>query len=151
VNGRVCADCGVSIDDRGNAATLCAGCARARRNARNRVYGPGWYQRNKAAVRARDAERQRRKDYAKRARALGRDPSGDMTDTDFAAICDAYGGRCLMCGASDEPLTIDHIVPISRGGTHDAANIQPLCLRCNVHKGDRFVMDYRPLWVTHTP
>lgn len=44
---------------------------------------------------------------------------------------DAY--RCLHCG-SWEDLTVDHIVPESRGGSHDLDNLQTLCRPCNSSK-----------------
>lgn len=44
------------------------------------------------------------------------------------------GGRCVMCGATDE-LHFDHIVPFSKGGTSlKANNIQLLCARHNLEK-----------------
>ena len=47
------------------------------------------------------------------------------------------GGRCVICGASDE-LHFDHIVPYSKGGTSVLAeNIQLLCARHNIQKRDR--------------
>jgi hypothetical protein len=47
------------------------------------------------------------------------------------------GGKCCMCGASDE-LHFDHIVPFSLGGTSlTAENIQLLCVRHNLQKRDR--------------
>ncbi|NLG28895.1 MAG: HNH endonuclease [Chloroflexi bacterium] len=47
------------------------------------------------------------------------------------------GGRCVMCGATDE-LHFDHIIPFSRGGTSlRAENIQLLCARHNLEKRDR--------------
>lgn len=33
--------------------------------------------------------------------------------------------------------TIEHIVPVARGGTHDESNLTLLCIRCNVTKGCR--------------
>ena len=46
-------------------------------------------------------------------------------------------GRCVKCGATDE-LHFDHIIPFSRGGTSlSADNIQLLCARHNLEKGDR--------------
>lgn len=47
------------------------------------------------------------------------------------------GGKCSMCGATDE-LHFDHIVPFSKGGTSlTAANVQLLCARHNLQKSDR--------------
>ena len=47
------------------------------------------------------------------------------------------GGKCVICGASDE-LHFDHIVPYSKGGTSVLAdNIQLLCARHNIQKRDR--------------
>jgi hypothetical protein len=46
------------------------------------------------------------------------------------------GGKCVRCGAIDE-LHFDHIIPFSRGGTSlSADNIQILCARHNLEKGD---------------
>lgn len=46
------------------------------------------------------------------------------------------GGACVTCGADDD-LTIDHIIPRSKGGTHDDDNLQTLCRSCNSRKGSR--------------
>lgn len=47
------------------------------------------------------------------------------------------GGRCAMCGATDE-LHFDHIVPFAKGGTSATPeNVQILCARHNLAKGDR--------------
>jgi hypothetical protein len=43
---------------------------------------------------------------------------------------------CRHCGCSND-LTIDHILPISRGGTADPENLQTLCRPCNRAKGVR--------------
>lgn len=40
---------------------------------------------------------------------------------------------CVQCGAMDD-LTIDHIVPLSRGGTTEEKNLQVLCRPCNSAK-----------------
>jgi len=45
------------------------------------------------------------------------------------------GGKCAVCGATDE-LHFDHVIPFSRGGTSlRAENIQLLCARHNLQKG----------------
>jgi hypothetical protein len=47
------------------------------------------------------------------------------------------GGKCSICGATDE-LHFDHIVPFAKGGTSlTATNVQLLCARHNLEKRDR--------------
>jgi len=43
---------------------------------------------------------------------------------------------CVTCGTT-ERLSLDHIVPIAKGGTNDRGNLQTLCVSCNSRKGDR--------------
>lgn len=49
-----------------------------------------------------------------------------------------YHNTCQVCGKAIKPgvrgLQADHKVPLIRGGSHDAANWQPLCNACNVAK-----------------
>jgi hypothetical protein len=50
------------------------------------------------------------------------------------------GGRCVICGSTDN-LHFDHIIPYSKGGSSLVAqNIQLLCARHNLEKKDR--IDY---------
>lgn len=44
------------------------------------------------------------------------------------------GWACVYCG-SKRKLELDHIQPISKGGTDDRANLQTLCQSCNRRKG----------------
>jgi hypothetical protein len=49
------------------------------------------------------------------------------------------GGKCVMCGETDN-LHFDHKIPYSKGGSSkDAKNIQILCARHNLSKGDKLV------------
>jgi hypothetical protein len=45
------------------------------------------------------------------------------------------GQKCVTCGKPAD--TIDHIIPIARGGTNDLSNLQPMCWECNKKKGAR--------------
>ncbi len=49
------------------------------------------------------------------------------------------GYRCRKCGISQRyaTLEIDHIIPIAKGGKSTYDNLQTLCHRCNVEKGDK--------------
>ena len=49
-------------------------------------------------------------------------------------IFERDGYRCLSCG-TEAQLTVDHIVPVARGGGHELSNLQTLCRSCNSRKG----------------
>jgi len=50
---------------------------------------------------------------------------------------------CAYCGAWGEKLTIDHIVPKSKGGPHFAKwNALPACLACNASKSNLPVFEW---------
>lgn len=73
--------------------------------------------------------------------------SGRITSADVRSVLrDAY---CVYCGTSGNPsgtraerLTVDHIIPMSKGGANTRANLQPACGRCNARKHDA----ERPGW-----
>lgn len=46
------------------------------------------------------------------------------------------GGACRHCGATTN-LQFDHIIPRSRGGSSEAANVELLCGDCNNKKKAR--------------
>lgn len=46
------------------------------------------------------------------------------------------GNQCGYCGAKKD-LTIDHILPKSRGGTNEWTNLVTCCSKCNVKKGNK--------------
>jgi len=49
------------------------------------------------------------------------------------AVLARAGHKCLICAATQN-LEIDHIVPVSQGGTGDESNLQCLCRPCNRRK-----------------
>lgn len=46
------------------------------------------------------------------------------------------GRRCRKCGSRDV-LSVDHVVPYSRGGPTEFSNLRTLCMPCNIKKGNR--------------
>jgi len=54
-------------------------------------------------------------------------------------LIQAHGSGCYLC---DDPLsratlTMDHVIPLARGGEHTLNNLRPCCGRCNSRKGAR--------------
>lgn len=66
--------------------------------------------------------------------------AGSFSIDEWIELCNRFGNKCLSCGAPE--ITIDHVKPISQGGTNTIDNLQPLCQKCNSSKGSKTV-DYR--------
>jgi 5-methylcytosine-specific restriction endonuclease McrA len=47
------------------------------------------------------------------------------------------GWRCVYCGATSGRLTLDHVIPRSKGGSSVWENVVTSCAPCNLHKGNR--------------
>lgn len=47
-------------------------------------------------------------------------------------------GKCAICGSyvNFDDMTVDHIVPLSRGGTNAMRNLRLACRTCNRSKGN---------------
>ena len=52
-------------------------------------------------------------------------------------------GRCYHCGEkfAKEVLTLDHVIPLSRGGKSTKNNCVPACKPCNAEKGHLFSVE----------
>ena len=68
---------------------------------------------------------------------------GSHTFEQWLELKQKHSNTCLAC-LRKEPeirLTQDHIVPVSKGGSDNIENIQPLCRGCNTRKSNRTI-DY---------
>lgn len=110
--------------------------ARQRQRARDEHQAdPGRVRAEARARYARDPEAIKFHTMAVRAKKLGATLC-DLTRAELAEIRIAHNGRCAICDV-ESALTIDHKIPLSRGGQHTKANIQLLCQPCNSRKGNR--------------
>jgi 5-methylcytosine-specific restriction endonuclease McrA len=92
-----------------------------------------------------DAQRRR----AKKAGA----PRNDLTHAQWLEIQDAQDHRCYYCGKRCKGrLTQDHIIPLSKGGSHTLHNVIGACQSCNSkkHDGAPFI-PVQPLLLTIAP
>lgn len=124
----------------------------------NREWVLAWPKRNPARSAARfrrfrEANRDRRAEDQRKRRVDGLGLR--VEDVDLDAL---WTGSCGLCGESldrgliyPDPFSksIDHIVPLSLGGTHEAHNLQWAHLRCNVSKGAR--IDPSRRWMSSLP
>ena len=58
--------------------------------------------------------------------------------------------QCVYCGQSGVRLTLDHVVPRSRGGDSVWENVVTSCAPCNMRKGNRLV-DEAKMVLRRTP
>jgi len=70
----------------------------------------------------------------RRRAAKTRAPSNDFTAAQWKAMLEHYDHRCQYCGRKMKRLTMDHITPLSKGGSHTVHNIIPACTSCNSRK-----------------
>ena len=60
------------------------------------------------------------------------------------------GWRCVYCGSAGGRLTLDHVVPRSRGGDSVWENVVTSCAPCNLRKGNR-LLDEAHMQLSHPP
>jgi len=77
--------------------------------------------------------------YYHKRRAKKSGNGGSFTTGEWDLLKKQYGYVCPMCNRKEPEikLTIDHIIPLSKGGSNYIENIQPLCSSCNSIKRTR--------------
>jgi 5-methylcytosine-specific restriction endonuclease McrA len=62
-----------------------------------------------------------------------------LTADEWIGIKESFKQRCVYCGEKKH-LTMDHIIPVSKGGFHIKGNIVPACRSCNSRKNNKSVL-----------
>lgn len=86
---------------------------------------------------ARAAIRDRR-----RAREAGAD--GDYTRDDVRALLSRQGRVCFYCGCALTKFSVDHFIPLSRGGSNGPSNLVLSCHSCNCRKAAKMPWEWMP-------
>jgi len=72
------------------------------------------------------------------AKAKRKNVPGKHSAADIAAIKKMQKNKCAYCRTKlGKKYHIDHILPVSKGGTNDRYNLQITCVSCNLTKGAR--------------
>jgi 5-methylcytosine-specific restriction endonuclease McrA len=77
----------------------------------------------------------------KKARELGT-PLVELVDR--PAIVARDNSTCYLCHRqlSGLQITLDHVIPLTRGGAHTASNLRVACRSCNSSKGELMPDEY---------
>ena len=85
--------------------------------------------------------------YSRRRRVLKLKASGSHSVIEWQKLKKDSNYICLCCKRYEPEikLTEDHIIPLTKGGSDNIENIQPLCRSCNSRKGNRNSTNYKIL------
>lgn len=136
---------------KGGRQHICAKCSRSPESVARR--NEGHYERYKEQIKSRvkkwkESNRERYREaqriYSNKRHAQKKAAGGSFTPQEWYALCASYSFHCLSCRKPHDfaDLTIDHVVPLSKGGSNYLSNIQPLCLPCNQQKNAK-TFDFR--------
>lgn len=144
---RICVICNLSYEPRSPIGETCSRkCARKRWKILNPEHNKRLNKASDKRCRERDPERYRfytknRNHHMRVATAGGTTRMFGKTFSlkDWEEIKERFNQCCVICKLGDIKLTIDHMIPISKGGLHNKDNIQPLCGPCNSGKKDKIL------------
>ena len=75
-------------------------------------------------------------------RMLIEQDGGHWTNEEWLALKHAYDYRCADCGKHEPDevsLTVDHVIPLSKGGSNSVGNLAPRCRSCNSKKNNKII------------
>jgi len=129
-------DCGSIVESGKNPPFDCDFCtgllvkvAKGGDQGWRRVAGEHWPPAPRSPKAKKKADAKERKRKRRRAK-IGRKKRERIYERD--------GWKCVRCGNADKlQLTLDHIIPLARGGGDEDENLQTMCKHCNMLKGSK--------------
>lgn len=64
---------------------------------------------------------------------------GKFTKKEWLLLLDKHEYKCYYCKQIFDKLTVDHYIPLSKGGKNSIDNIVPACMSCNCKKGNKIL------------
>jgi 5-methylcytosine-specific restriction endonuclease McrA len=131
---------------------ICKDCMKKRNSAYNKEYNKKYLQREDVKAQRRINTEKWHKNNPEHVRLLKRNArakrqtnlKGTIAQDEWSQLCARYEYRCAYCGQRRTlaELTMDHMIPLSRGGLHHISNIVPACMHCNCEKGSKTYEEY---------
>ena len=69
----------------------------------------------------------------------------NVSPSDFTNICNKFNNQCAYCGIifnNIKEIEIEHVIPISKKGSHSVNNIVPSCKKCNASKKAQLINEW---------
>lgn len=151
---RICESCESSIEHKRSDARFCDRKCKTKASDVRRAADGRAHARDAARY---PAEADHRRAYAReylrlnseRMRAIRRKRKGQIratqhlvTERDWARLVMRYDGLCAYCRIRPWAHR-DHVVPLSRGGSHGIGNLLPACAPCNLTKKSKLLAVWR--------
>lgn len=128
---KYCIDCGKRIGHKAR-QPRCGNCRQRYRyqtEKRARELHKATAQRYLATPAGREVARE----HVRRRRAKMKEIEPILSIEQWRIVLAKYDNRCAYCG-SRKRIEMDHVIPLSKGGTHDIHNVVPACRSCNNKK-----------------
>lgn len=86
-----------------------------------------------------------RRHHRRKRRALKKKaPISDLKMIDWKDSLRNFDNRCGYCGEKSKNMHQEHVIPLSKNGSHTKTNIIPACPRCNLSKHNKLMEDWYP-------
>jgi 5-methylcytosine-specific restriction endonuclease McrA len=89
-----------------------------------------------------EAHPEARSHYERKRKAKKRDAVGSHTREDIIRLYFQQKHKCVVCRVHIDMYHVDHIMPLSLGGSNAIGNIQLLCPTCNLQKHTKHPVDF---------